>query len=141
MLDSKTQAKVDHLQRLVDHPNTPHHEAEAARGRIKALREKYDKQTPPPPKRPVYSTNILNDLMDEMDRAAKAKRTGTNGRCKKPESFFNGGGHPRLRNQYPIDCDTCGVRLAPGEGTIIQVAGYTVGRCCEMKPGPRAKRF
>lgn len=47
---SKALRTILSLQTLADHPNTPPHEAEAARGRIKALREKHGiAETPPKP--------------------------------------------------------------------------------------------
>lgn len=51
---SKALRTILSLQTLADHPNTPPHEAEAARGRIKALREKHGITEPvkAPPKAP-----------------------------------------------------------------------------------------
>lgn len=207
------------LRTLAEHPNTPPHEAEAARGRIKVLKAKHNitsgeepKAKPRKPQPPSNDEWIkwMADVADMQRRNAQAKaaraeqaekrrkaqedwerkhansdpmgrprtkaeedeakrdplgfaakqdrrtqdqkqadinkswgsanRPNHATRCPNPETYFDRGGNKRPRNQHVINCDRCDARLNPGEGTIFQVAGRWVGRCCETKPGPRAKR-
>jgi hypothetical protein len=241
--------KILSLRRLAEHANTPPHEAESARGRIKVLRDKYgisDSETkpkPPPPPNGMTAEEMrrwwfnftqssptpsdvrrdqarrnaadrlrrerqqaqerwnakmrdkddlgrprtaedkrkaqedplgwaasqdkrthaqkqedLNNARGAQDREnfRKAYEDVTKGardaadrkygrvhieRCKKPETYFDPGGNPRPRNKHVIQCDRCSVKLQPGDGTIFEVGGRWFGRCCEMVPGPRKKRF
>lgn len=74
------------LRKLAEHPNTPPHEAEAARGRIAALRKKHQ-ITEPPPKPGTGSTppwwtttnnpytwNATNTSNSDAERRARARR-------------------------------------------------------------------
>ncbi len=79
---------------------------------------------------------------EDMKRAwGQQNRPPQEPRCDKPETYFDSGGRPRPRNQHVINCDRCGRRLNPGEGTLFKVMDRWVGRCCEMTPGPRKRRF
>ena len=162
-MPDKTAAKIAKLQALADHPNTPPHEAEAARNRILALQE--SKVTKPTPK---ATAEELRRLADEVSRAAGAfvdfdaairrdpRTTAQRNqdmqdrlkgkpsrppRCKTPENFFDSGGNPRPRNKWKMTCQACGCELAPGEGAIMRVGDVWKAWCCESKPGPRRKKF
>lgn len=280
---SKALRTILSLQTLADHPNTPPHEAEAARGRIKALREKHGiAETPPKPpprsnpprdrtggfnstsrqRQAEYNFNfwftgdnpfnpneteaekqarkikqqereyaawkVMNDEMlrkqrqTEADRKVQAERDEKNrqarerdakrreeaqkrwqerqanndamGRpltdedreearrdplawaakqdkrsaaeknadmqyqyshgwergqeppkrrgpkCAKPESFFDAGGIPRKRNDYPMECAKCGNQLLKGQGALFQTSSKWQAVCCEPVPGPRKKK-
>lgn len=206
------------LRRLAEHANTPPHEAEAARGRIKALQIKHgittaSEQAKAKPKhdpnvdewikwaqdvaaqtaradhaarvkaardgeairkrkaqeewerkhansdamgRPRTEAEQKEAQRDPLSWAAKQdKRThnqkqadlnaamgkqGTQPKCAKPETFFDQGGIARKRNTFIMTCDRCDTRLYPGDGTIMNLGGKWFGRCCESKPGPRAKK-
>ncbi len=77
-------------------------------------------------------------MAEDLRRQAKPKPP-PEPRCPKPETFYDQGGEPRKRNQHVINCDRCDRRLQPGEGTVFQVAGKWIGRCCETVPGPRKR--
>lgn len=203
--------KIYSLTKLAEHPNTPAHEADAARNRIKALQDKYGITEP---SRPGPKATPKNDRWTGADREAQRRkaqedaarirerraqaqrdweakmrnrdqygrplteeerreaqrdpfswaqrqdgrshqqraedmkrawgqqnRTPQEPRCEKPETYFDAGGRPRPRNQHVINCDRCNRRLNPGEGTLFKVGSNWVGRCCEMTPGPRKRRF
>jgi hypothetical protein len=142
------------LTTLADHPNTSKEEADAARGRIAALREKHN--IPEPVSdwgRRVTDQARADELKrkhDEMRRFWEAKQraererkqaAAQEPRCSKPETFFDSGGIPRKRNQHVIQCERCGRRLQPGEGSVIKVGNSWHGWCTETKPGPRKKRW
>lgn len=234
--------KIYSLRKLAEHPNTPVHEAEAARAAIKRLRDKHDiperakatTSTGPrnpnwrPPTNPFdeyirntkYTEQAMRDFAErlrreaeEHARAEQAQRAAQNARdadrtrrereeaqrryqarhvnhdqygrpkdpfdealrrdgrtqaqkqadlnnawgkqaeqrrrerqagfrrCERPESFFDPGGEPRPRNTKPMQCDKCSWTLGVGEGMVWSIGGREFARCCETKPGPRAKRW
>jgi hypothetical protein len=222
--------KIYSLRKLAEHPNTPIHEAEAARAAIKRLRTKHDiperqaTKATTGPRNPNWrpdpaaqqasrdfeeamrgfaeATRRTNermrqaeaertrqereeaqrryqarhanhdqygrpkpshqDLFDEAlrqdGRTQAQKQADLNNawgrqaeqrrqerqagfkRCERPETFFDQGGLPRKRNDRPMQCDKCSWTLGVGEGMVWEIGGRTFARCCEAKPGPRAKR-
>ena len=70
MSDAKTREKIAKLRRLADHPNTPPHEAEAARGRIRAL-----EGTPASRPTPTRTAEEMRKLARDVSRAARAGQT------------------------------------------------------------------
>jgi hypothetical protein len=66
------------------------------------------------------------------------KRRGP--KCPKPESFFDPGGEPRKRNDYPMDCYKCGSQLLKGQGALFKAGTQWNAVCCETVPGPRKKK-
>ena len=117
-------------------------DAEAKR---KAQREAWqrekDRQYPPTTGDP-FEDAIRRDgrTAQEKNRDMQDRfRRGTG--CSDPESFFDSGGMPRPRNQSAMACEKCGRRLFPGEGAILKVGAQWKAWCCEMKPGPRRKRW
>jgi hypothetical protein len=61
-------------------------------------------------------------------------------KCEKPESFYDQGGMPRKRNDYPMDCFKCGTTLLKGDGALFKLGSKWEGVCCEKVPGPRKKK-
>lgn len=70
MSDAKRLAKISKLRALADHPNTPPHEAEAARNRIRALEG--NPTTQPTPK---ATAEELRKLAADISRASRAQQT------------------------------------------------------------------
>lgn len=61
-------------------------------------------------------------------------------KCEKPETFYDQGGVPRKRNDFPMDCFKCGHTLIGGEGALFQMGSKWNAVCCETVPGPRKKK-
>jgi hypothetical protein len=61
-------------------------------------------------------------------------------RCERPETFYDPGGIPRKRNDYPMDCFKCGHTLLKGEGALFKLGSKWESVCCEAVPGPRKKK-
>jgi hypothetical protein len=224
--------KIYSLRQLAEHPNTPPHEAEAARLAIKRLQAKHDIKEPArvkeprnpnwrPPTNPHSDMDeqarraaaSMRDFVEAMRRAERRKAQATQDaertrrereaaqarfrerhanhdqygrpksndpfdealrrdgrtqaqkqadlnnawgkqaeqrrrerqagfkRCERPESFFDAGGEPRKRNAKPMQCDKCSWTLGVGEGMVWEIGGRQFARCCEARPGPRAKRW
>lgn len=124
-------------------------EAEAARARMRATRmteeERREAQRDPftwaqqqDSRTHAQRQADLNAARGQQERAVRDFEQRL--RCSTPETFYDSGGKERPRNVHVIDCDRCGVRLQPGEGTIMKIADRWIGRCCEKVPGPRRRR-
>lgn len=80
MPDQKIRKKIAALRALIDHPNTPPHEVEAARGRLKALEDKYGVQPEPQKTQPRRDYSAWFGVWDderqesETDRVARRIR-------------------------------------------------------------------
>ena len=61
-------------------------------------------------------------------------------RCERPATFYDAGGEPRKRNEFPMTCDACGSHLQRGEGHVQKAGSTLIAECCEMVPGPKAKK-
>lgn len=61
-------------------------------------------------------------------------------KCEKPETFYDQGGIPRKRNDFPMDCFKCGHTLLKGDGALFKLGSKWEGVCCEKVPGPRKKK-
>ena len=72
------------------------------------------------------------------ERKDPPKRSGP--KCSKPETFYDPGGEPRKRNDYPMDCYKCGSQLLKGQGALFKVGTQWHAVCCETVPGPRKKK-
>lgn len=77
---------------------------------------------------------------ERNDDMQKTRRGQPLPKCRKPETFFDPGGEPRKRNDFPMDCVKCGSHLLKSEGAIFKVGGKWFARCCEKVPGPRKKK-
>jgi len=60
--------------------------------------------------------------------------------CDPKATFFDQGGEPRKRNDYPGNCYSCGSLLRKGEGALFKANGKWEMVCCESVPGPRRKK-
>jgi hypothetical protein len=61
-------------------------------------------------------------------------------KCEKPETFYDQGGMPRKRNDFPMNCFKCGHHLSKGDGALFKLGGTWEAVCCEKVPGPRKKK-
>lgn len=61
-------------------------------------------------------------------------------RCEPKATFYDQGGEPRKRNDYPTNCFSCGTHLRVGEGALFKAHGKWEAVCCDPIPGPRKKK-